>query len=220
VKEVGVFGFFRRFGTAWPDTPLDEIRKRARILVIDDSEFFYLGLFQRDGYTVEKWDDIKDLAKVESGYFDVLLLDIEGVGRSLSSDQGLGVLRHLKQVRPTQLVVAYSSADWSLKYKAFFDLADASLAKSADYVEFKRVVDGLLVDRFSLGFYLDRVARVVGDRVQNPKAVRSIAQRAILRRDPRVLEKALSRERLDPESMNLVLQVVQTGITILSTFAK
>lgn len=215
-----MFEWLHRFRTAWPDVSLDDIRKRARILVVDDSDFVYLSLFHRDGYNVDKWDDITDLSKLESGYYDVVLLDVEGVGRSLSSDQGLGVLRHLKKVRPTQLVIAYSSAEWSLKYKTFFDLADKSLAKGADYVEFKRVVDVLLEERFSLGFYVDRVATVVGGRAQNPAAIRAAAQKAILRRDPRLLEKALVRERLDSETLNLVLQVVQTGIGILSMLAK
>ena len=38
----------------WPNLAIEEIRKRARILVIDDSDFFYLQLFKNDGYTIEK----------------------------------------------------------------------------------------------------------------------------------------------------------------------
>ncbi len=33
--------------------------KRARLLVIDDADFPYLSLFERDGYTMEKWADVK-----------------------------------------------------------------------------------------------------------------------------------------------------------------
>jgi hypothetical protein len=45
--------FFRKKG--WPDIPFSEIKKRARMLVIDDSDFPYQTLFERDGYTLEKW---------------------------------------------------------------------------------------------------------------------------------------------------------------------
>ena len=57
----------------WPKLELDEIRKRARILVIDDNEFAYQPLFENDGYTIEKWDDLDDLPKLEKGYFDIIL---------------------------------------------------------------------------------------------------------------------------------------------------
>ncbi len=78
----------------WPDIPFDEIKKRSRLLVIDDDDFPYQTLFERDGYTLEKWPDVTDLPKLESGYFDILLLDLQGVGRQQSSEQGLGILRH------------------------------------------------------------------------------------------------------------------------------
>jgi hypothetical protein len=42
--------FLRTWMAKWPELPLEDIQKRARILVIDDSEFFYLGLFKKDGY--------------------------------------------------------------------------------------------------------------------------------------------------------------------------
>src|SRR4051812_21666912 len=114
------------FGRAleWPQLSPEDIKKRARLLVVDDAEFAYLELFKRDGYTVEKWNDVEDLAKLESGYFDVILLDMKGIARAQSKDQGLGLIRHLKDVRPVQLIVAFSSADFSLKYKEFFDRAD------------------------------------------------------------------------------------------------
>jgi CheY-like chemotaxis protein len=48
--------------------------------VIDDQDFPYKELFERDGYTVTKWDDVHDLAQLESGEFDLILLDLLGVG--------------------------------------------------------------------------------------------------------------------------------------------
>ena len=38
----------------WHKPSIEEIRKRTRILVIDDSEFVYKTLFDGDGYTIEK----------------------------------------------------------------------------------------------------------------------------------------------------------------------
>jgi len=199
----------------WPEVSIEEIRKRARILVIDDSEFYYLDLFRKDGYTIDKWDDVSDLQKLESGFYDIVLLDIQGVGKAQSAEEGLGIIRHLKRVRPTQIIIAYSNADWPLKYKEFFDLADATLDKRGDYVQFKRTVDELLAQRFSLGFYVDRVASVIGTAIP-PDKLRSTAQKAILRREIGPLEDLLRQSDIDPERLNLGLQIAQTAIGILS----
>jgi len=204
----------------WPDLSIDEIRKRARVVVIDDAEFYYHSLFQKDGYTIDKWDDVTDLQKLEAGFYDIILLDIHGVGKTQSSDEGLGIIKHLKRVRPAQIIVAYSNADWPLKYKEFFDLADATLDKRGDYVDFKRKVDELLSARFSLGFYVDRIAEMLGDKAVDPEKLRSTTQKAILRRDPKILEKLLRANNVDLDAIRLVLQVAQTGIAIFSIFVK
>jgi len=214
-----MFWPFRRRSKAWPSLPAEEIKKRSRILVIDDAEFFYLDLFLRDGYTVERWPDVTDLPKLEQNYFDIILLDIVGVGRDKTKDQGLGILRHLKRVTPAQIVVAYSRADFSLKVKEFFDLADATLDKRADYVDFKRVIDQLLVSRFSLGFYLGRITGLVQSPTVDSAKLRAAAERAILTRDISRLRRLLSESGEEKETTGLILQVAQTAIGILQLIA-
>ena len=71
----------------WPELSPEQIRQRARVLAIDDCEFYYLTLFEKDGYAIEKWNDIDDLQKLEKGYYDIILLDIHGVGKEHSADQ-------------------------------------------------------------------------------------------------------------------------------------
>jgi hypothetical protein len=200
----------------WLEISLDEIRKRARIIVIDDRDFDYLSLFQRDGYVIEKWNDIDDLPKLESGYFDIILLDIQGVGKEQSQEQGLGILRHLRQVCPTQIIIAYSCADFSLKYQDFFNLADSVLAKSEDYVQFKRTIDTLLSQKFSLGFYVDRIARLVSPHISNMDKIKSLSTRAILTKKVTKVERYLNSVLDNKELIALVLQVIRVAISIAS----
>ncbi|MFZ2492174.1 MAG: hypothetical protein WA208_11865 [Thermoanaerobaculia bacterium] len=183
--------------------------------MIDDGDFYYLPLFQRDGYTIEKWNDVDDLPKLESGYYDLILLDIQGVGSAQTQEQGLGILRHLRQTSPAQILVAYSNADWSLKYQPFFDLADAVLAKGTDYVDFKRTVDDLLRKKFSLGFYLDRIVNIAEAHVADTARMRTTAEKAILQRHASGLEAFLSANHVDPEVASTILQVAQVAIGIL-----
>jgi CheY-like chemotaxis protein len=200
----------------WPTFTSDEIRKRARLLVIDDGEFPYQGLFKRDGYAIDKWNDVENLSILERGAFDIILLDIHGVGSKESKEQGFGVLKHLRAATPAQIVIAYSNSDWSLKYQEFFDLADAKLDKRSDYVDFKKVVDDQLRRRFSLEFYVERALQTVGTRAPDHQKLRKLVTKAILSRNPRPLEKYLTSTLDTKDITDIVLRILQVAIGIAS----
>lgn len=210
-----MFGWFRK-KQKWPELSLEEIRKRARILVIDDNDFVYKSLFEKDGYNIDKWDDVEDLQKLESGYFDIVLLDIQGVGKKISNEQGLGVLKHLRNACPSQIIMAYSNADFSLKYQEFFNLANATLSKSDDYVQFKRKLDGLLKDRFSLGFYINHVVNIARPHTNEIQKLKNFTEEALLAKDTDKLEKFLAQRIDNKDIIMLILQLVQIGIGISS----
>src|SRR4051812_29149448 len=91
----------------WSMLSHDEIVKRARIVIVDDAEFPYKQLFERDGYTIQQWPDVTDhLPALENGQFDLILLDLVGVGQAESKDEGFGILKHIRQTSPAQIVVA------------------------------------------------------------------------------------------------------------------
>jgi CheY-like chemotaxis protein len=188
--------------------------------VIDDDVFTYKTLFKRDGYTIDKWNDVTDLTKLETGYYDIILLDIQGVGQDLSKEQGLGILKHLRQVNPTQIIIAYSNADWSLQYQEFFKLADATLAKNADYVDFKRIVDDLLQKRFTISFYLDKVVGVVKDDVADTQHIRQLAEKAILSRSTEKLEKYLKVNLDKAEAVTAVISIIKSVMSIAASVMK
>lgn len=202
----------------WPKLTIDDMRKRARILIIDDNEFYYVELFKKDEYAVEQWHDVDDLQKLESGFYDVILLDIHGVGRAHSADQGFGILKHLRQKVPTQIIVAYSNAAWNLKYQAFFDMADARLDKGADYVEFKRAVDELLERKFSFGFYVDKIIQIASPHVKDPEKVRELAIKAINKRSSDKLQNYLERNDTNIRIIQTIIQVISVAIKIATEF--
>ena len=208
----------KMFRKVLPSPTLEQIVQRARILVVDDGDFPYEELFRDEGYNITKWDNIVRIGELEQGNFDVVLLDLQGIGREISKDQGLGVLRHIKQVRPSQVVVAYSNADWGVQYQPFFELADRVLPKNADYVDFKREVNDLLLEHFSIGFHLDRIARRLDDLGVAGHGVRSRIKKAVERRDPSVLGNYLRRRGIDPEGIQLALSMVQVAVGVAQTW--
>ena len=71
-------GFFSR-EQEWPKPSHEDIVRRSRVLVIDDGDFPYLRLFKRDNYNIDQWLEVTELAALETGEFDVILLDLMGV---------------------------------------------------------------------------------------------------------------------------------------------
>jgi CheY-like chemotaxis protein len=201
----------------WPTIPRAEIMKRARILVVDDGEFPYLKLFKDDGYTIQQWKDVIDLAALENGEYDLILLDLRGVGRDYSSDEGLGILKHIRETAPAQIVIAYSNSDLSLDYQPFFRDADATLHKTKnDYVEYKRKVDALLERKFSLGFYLDRIGAELDDYAPQAPKARKKARDAILSGNSEPLQRYLTKRIEDAVTVDRVIALVGVGAEVAS----
>ena len=61
----------------------EELRRRIRIVVIDDEDSFPVSLFQSEGYAIDKWDKVIDYGKIESGFYDIIVLDIKGVAQHI-----------------------------------------------------------------------------------------------------------------------------------------
>ena len=194
---------------------LEEVRKKASILVIDDHEFAYQSLFERDQYHIQRWPDVVNLSQLTDSSFDVILLDLHGVGLKESPEmQGLGILRSIKDTNPTQLVVAYTSQEWGAKAQNFFILADAVLAKDDDYVAFKAKVDEMLLRRFTPGYFIARMNETLGAQaIRVPKAV-AIATSAIQHQSTEKLNSYLVKNITDQITIDRVLAIIGIALSL------
>lgn len=129
-----------------------ELRKRTKILVIDDDETaFPTEALVDEGYTVEYWPDIKSMDRLERGDFDIIVLDIAGVGRKFApEEEGFGVLHHLKWHNPAQIVVAFSGQSFDLSKQEFFKLADDTMPKPVNILKCKQVLDQLIETKMTV----------------------------------------------------------------------
>lgn len=210
----------------WRATPsavepdIEALRKRAKILVIDDHELPAQQLFERDGYHFERWPEVKSLSQLTDGHYDIILLDLNGVGLNESPDlQGLGILRHIKQSNPAQTVIAYSAQTQKLSALPFLELADSVLDKQASYVDYKEIVDDRLRERATPGYFIAAMNRALGTQAAlAPKAVAK-AMQALKRGSTATLERYL-RERLpDAKQVDRVLTIITIGIKAASLLA-
>ena len=148
-----MWSWFRSKPLATLAKPLDiaQLRKRAKILVIDDDpNAFPVQVLKDEGYTIDHWTEVTSLERLERGDFDVIVLDIAGVATKFTKMDGLGILEHLKQANPTQIVDAFSGQSFDLGKNKFFRLADDALAKPVDALKCKQVLDHLLETKFTV----------------------------------------------------------------------
>lgn len=173
------------------------------------------GLFERDGYHLERWPEIRNLSQLTDGHYDLIFLDIHGVGLNESPDeQGLGILRHIKASNPAQMVVLYSALPQNISARDVLLLADAVLDKEESYVRYKETADKLLQRRLSPAYYVATMNRELGDHAATtPRAVAK-ALRAMRNGNSAPLARYLRARVTDPKVVDRVLTVISIGVGV------
>ncbi len=195
--------------------PYSTMKQRARILVIDDREFTYLDLFIKDGYSIEKWSSIESLPKLEENYYDIILLDQQGIGIEQSPiKNGMALLKHLKNYNPAQIVIAYSQSKFKIGDLEFFNLSDASLDKNSDYYIFKRLVDDLLKKRFSTEYYAQQLKKFLEKQNEN------VSEAEIQQVYQHIKKNKLSRAEKLISSLKLATETAKTCLNVISICTK
>lgn len=167
-----------------PALPLSELKKRVKVLVVDDEEdSFPTQLLRDDGYTIEWWPklDVPKLHRLESGDFDIVVLDIQGIADASLSDtgDGTGVLQRLKTVNPYQVVVAFSGKSYDLDSVHFWKLADETLRKPVSIIRAKSLLDRLIQERVSVNHYWDNVEAMLKAQGVPPKRIRRLEKELV-----------------------------------------
>ncbi|MCA1710625.1 MAG: hypothetical protein LC789_02870 [Actinobacteria bacterium] len=202
-----------------PAPSIETVRKEARVLVIDDHVFPALATFERDGYHFERWSAIKNLSQLTDGHYQLILLDVNGVGLKESPDlQGLGILNHIKVTNPAQPVIVYSSKPQAITSNEYIRLADAVLDKGMSYVNYKEVVDELLLRRATPGYFIAAMNRTLAeDAALAPKAVDK-ALKAFRQGSTAGLASYLSKALSDPKKVDKVVTIVGVGVKTVKLF--
>ena len=160
---------FDRVARKWDQIPFQELKKRCKILVIDDEEAsFPTAALKDEGYTIDWWPhvDSNRLAQLESGMFDLIILDIQGIAEPGLSDtgDGLGILRRLKEANPAQLVVAFSGREFDLDAVPFWRLADDALRKPVTLIACKDKLDTWITESVDPIAQWERIEQQLRDK--------------------------------------------------------
>lgn len=116
-------------------------KDNVNILFIDDLDMPVVESLRKAGYRVKKIRDVKDVDDSEVKNSQIIFVDFEGVGRSVSPQhQGAGLVKELKtKYRESKFVVLYTAqptmpADTTMS--SLFTIADARMRKDSDTTDF------------------------------------------------------------------------------------
>lgn len=157
-----------------PKHSFEDIKKKLKILVIDDEDTFPVDLFRQNGYTIEKWDLVQDYNRLEKGEYDIIVLDIVGIAQHISDEDGMGILESLKNVNPSQIIIAYSIQKFDLSKQKFFKLADDTISKPSKFTTIKQKIDNQITTRFSVKSTLEQLRKSLTDNNITPKEIKKL----------------------------------------------
>lgn len=121
------------------------------------------------------------------------------------------MLKHIKHTNPAQAVVLYSAQRQNVTSRDALMLADEVMEKRQEYVAFKQVVDDLLKRRYTRGYFIAAMNRVLAeDAALVPFSVWK-ANRALRTRRTAGLEAYLRKHLRDTQKIDRVLTIISIG---------
>ena len=162
---------------------IEEIKKRIKIVVVDDDEAsFPYKLLSSSGYTIEWWPNVDErgLERLEKGQFDIIILDLNDIAtQSISSTDGIGILERLKEVNPTQIIVAFSGQSYDIEKTHFFLTADDTLSKPVDFVKAKSLIDRIIDQKITISYFWTSISSYLTKEQISKRKIRRIENELI-----------------------------------------
>jgi len=82
--------------------------KKLRIIFVDDENIESVSVLKSEGFDVEQWHDVDNLEKLVDGRYQVVFLDVRGIGEKYKGN-GLDVLRYVAENNPLIYRIVFSA---------------------------------------------------------------------------------------------------------------
>lgn len=125
----------------------DKIKEKIRILFVDDdhTKFKMVSILKRAGWiNTKSVKDIFDLDDPKIHESDIIFVDINGVGKTLFEDQGLGLASALKEKYTEKKIILYSAESTGDRFHKALRTVDDCLPKNAEPYQFINLVETLI----------------------------------------------------------------------------
>jgi hypothetical protein len=142
-----------------------DLKRNIKIIVVDDDDIFPVNGFNEFGYKIDRWEklDERKLKRLKDGEFDIIILDIIGIAKDISENDGLGVLKDIKANNPSQVIVAYSGQSFDIMKNSFWDLADEKLGKPTPFIGTQEIIDNLIERTFTVQYHQNKIEKILAD---------------------------------------------------------
>jgi len=167
---------------------------------------------RNEGYAIDYWPKVQNLSRLEGGEYDIIVLDIGGVAKEYTHEDGLGILEHLKDANPAQIVVAFSGQTFDLSKNRFWRLADDSLSKPVDATRCKRMLDSLIENKMTLSHYWGAVIEVLKREQVSDKNIAQIEDRLARAIESKDTDKVCDILRSACKKADLALRLASVGM--------
>lgn len=126
--------------------PINWFKKRytkdtVNILFVDDLDMPVVDSLKKAEYKVKKVKDIKNIEDAEVKNAQIIFVDFDGVGKTISPrHQGAGLVKELKtKYGSTKFIVLYtaqSTLPTDTTMNSLFNIADSRMRKDSDVTDF------------------------------------------------------------------------------------
>ena len=116
-------------------------KDNVNILFIDDLDMPVVESLKKAGYKVKKIKDVKNVDDAEIKNAQIIFVDFDGVGRSISPQhQGAGLIKELKtKYKNSKYVILYTAQPTlpsDTIMTSLFNIADGKMRKDSDATDF------------------------------------------------------------------------------------
>lgn len=112
------------------------------LFVDDDTKFKVVSIMKKAGWkNTKSKKDIVNLDDSDATQANIIFVDINGVGRILFDDQGLGLAQALKKKYPKKIIILYSAEPKGNMFHKALQVVDDCLPKNAEPYEFINMVE-------------------------------------------------------------------------------
>jgi len=167
--EREMLDFFRR---KRPPEPLsvDQLKKLAKVLIIDDEEPKELReLLKKEGWKNYHLNDLDALSNKRLEESHIICIDIMGVGRKLQAEDGMGLIKHIKGRHPEKKVILYSSHSKQDIFSDALDHVDKRLRKESSLLPFVTAIEEMAAKTFSwdetIKYAYEKVKDMIGEKI-------------------------------------------------------
>lgn len=139
------------FGTKVPEPlTVEQLKKVTKVLIIDDEEPRELReLLKKEGWKNYYLNDLDALSNKRLVDSQIVCIDIMGVGKKLQVNDGMGLVKYIKERYPEKKIILYSSVSKQDIFSDALDYVDKRLRKEASLVPFSTAIEEMAANTLS-----------------------------------------------------------------------